>query len=280
MVASHAVRPVNDSIHQPLKPNVVRDKVFILEQTRSPQSPNLRQHPLNHLLSCPNLLRQRPPEPFIGQKLLLVTREPFILTKPKNSDVCVWEKLLRIFAEEQNCRCARPAFTVDEISCPESVFSGCGTNSVGIFTNCLHIDIPHIDTGRYRRIELLLALGVTQFENAVCIQQPRFVADTQETVPRPQIMHTLTRVHMKQVNLRTVADIKRLDPNTHGWIRVIERCLSQIIVLFRRRHPIELPVSNSDSNNAALRISHTDDGFGEILRLDTERLSLEPLIFR
>ena len=93
-------------------------------------------------------------------------------------------------------------------------------------------------------------------------------------------MHTLTRVHMKQVNLRTVADIKRLDPNTHGWIRVVERGLSQIIVLFRRRHPIELPVSNSDSNNAALRISHADDGFGEIFRLDTERLSLEPLIFR
>ena len=93
-------------------------------------------------------------------------------------------------------------------------------------------------------------------------------------------MHTLTRVHMKQVNLRTVADIERLDSNTHGWIRVIERCLSQIIVLFRRRRPIKLPVSNSDSNNAALRISHADDGFGKIFRLDTERLSLEPLIFR
>lgn len=92
-------------------------------------------------------------------------------------------------------------------------------------------------------------------------------------------MHTLTRVYMKQVNLRAVADIERLDSNTHGWISVVERCLSQIIVLFRRRCPIKLPVSNSDSNNAALRICHADDGFGEILRLDTERLSLEPLIF-
>lgn len=100
MVASHAVRPVNNSIHQPLKPNVVRDKVFILEQTRSPQSPNLRQHPLNHLLSCPNLLRQRAPEPFIGQKLLLVTREPFILTEPKNSDMRIRKELLRVFTKK------------------------------------------------------------------------------------------------------------------------------------------------------------------------------------
>ncbi len=226
------------------------------------------------------MLWQRPLKPVVGQKLLLMPREPLILTEPQNTDMRIREELLRVFTEEQECCCAGPTFAVDEISCFESVFSGRRTNNVGIFTNDLHIEITHTDTGQHRRVELLLTLGVTQFENAVCIQQPRFVADTQEAVPRPQIMHMLTRVYMKQVNLRTVVDIERLDSNTHGWIRVVERCLPQIIVLFRRRCPIKLPVSNSDSNNAALRICHADDGFGEILRLDAERLSLEPLIFR
>ena len=184
MVASHAVRPVDDSIHQPLKPHVVRDKVFILEQTRSPQSPNLRQHPLNHLLSCPNLLRQRAPEPFIVQKLLLVTRKPLVLTEPQNTDVCVREKLLRVLTKQQDsCRPWLP-LTVDKISRLEGIFRRGRSNDAGVLLHQLHIKIVLLNTRKDRRVILLLTFGVSKFKNAVGVKLPRLITDSQITIPR------------------------------------------------------------------------------------------------
>ena len=85
---------------------------------------------------------------------------------------------------------------------------------------------------------------------------------------------------MKQIHLRPVADIKRLNPHSDSGIGVVERRLPQSIVLSRCRHPIKLPVGDPNSDDATLCIGHADNGFSKVFRLNPKRLPLKPLILR